>query len=59
MKCIFCGTDSSKSVSKEHIIPETLGNTTLILEPGVVCDKCNHYFAIKVEKTILNSRKIQ
>jgi hypothetical protein len=27
-----------------------LGNTKQVLPPGVVCDKCNNYFAINVEK---------
>jgi len=26
----------------EHIVSEALGNVTLILPPGVVCDRCNH-----------------
>jgi len=55
MQCIFCKQDSSTSVSKEHIIPESLGNTKHILHRGIVCDKCNNYFARKVEKPILDS----
>lgn len=27
--------------SVEHIFPESLGNTTLVLPKGVVCDRCN------------------
>ncbi len=55
MRCIFCTKDSSESTSVEHIIPESFGNTTAILPKGIVCDKCNNYFARKVEGPFLNS----
>lgn len=54
MKCIFCHKDSSKSKSVEHIIPESLGNKEHILPQGYVCDECNHYFAIKIERPLLD-----
>jgi HNH endonuclease len=53
MRCIFCKIDSSKSKSVEHNIPESLGNKEHILQPKIVCDKCNHYFSIKIEKPLL------
>ncbi len=53
MKCIFCHKDSTTSKSVEHIIPESLGNKEQILPQGYVCDDCNHYFAIKIEKELL------
>jgi hypothetical protein len=55
MRCIFCKNDSSNSKSVEHIIPESLGNTTRTLPKGVVCDTCNNYFARKVEKPFLEA----
>jgi hypothetical protein len=55
MYCIFCKNDSSTSVSVEHIIPESLGNKTHTLPRGIVCDKCNNYFARKIEKPLLDS----
>jgi hypothetical protein len=58
MRCIFCKIDASQSRSVEHIIPESLGNTTHILPVGVVCDRCNNYFARKVEKPFLTSAPI-
>ncbi len=58
MQCLFCKQDSSKSKSIEHIIPESLGNLTQTLPPGVVCDKCNNYFSRKVEKPFLESAAI-
>lgn len=53
-KCIFCGADSSESKSVEHIIPESLGNKEYVLPRGVVCDKCNNYFARKIEGPVLS-----
>ncbi len=53
MRCIFCKEISDSSRSVEHIIPESLGNTQHILAKGIVCDRCNQYFARKLEKPIL------
>ena len=53
MNCIFCQQESSNSKSIEHIIPESLGNKHHILWKGAVCDKCNNYFATKIEKELL------
>ena len=55
MRCIFCKHDSSKSKTVEHIIPECLGNQEHVLTNGVVCDSCNAYFGLKVEKPLLDS----
>lgn len=54
MQCIFCHKDASTSTSVEHIIPESLGNKHIYLPKRYVCDACNHYFAIKIEKELLN-----
>lgn len=59
MRCIFCKSPSSSSISREHIIPESLGNTDHTLPRGVVCDACNNYFARKIEKPILDSPMIR
>jgi hypothetical protein len=55
VRCIFCAEDSAESKSREHILPESLGNVDHWLAPGVVCDRCNNYFARKVEGPLLNS----
>lgn len=52
-QCIFCKQNSNNSKSIEHILPESLGNHEFILDRGIVCDKCNNYFAREVEKPIL------
>jgi len=59
MRCIFCRGDSAASKSREHIIPESLGNSSLVLPKGVVCDKCNNYFSREVEKPFLESDAIR
>lgn len=53
MRCIFCKSDSTRSRSVEHIIPESLGNREHVLPRGAVCDTCNNYFARKVEGPLL------
>lgn len=53
MRCLFCKNDSTNSKSVEHIVPESLGNKTLTLPLGYVCDTCNNYFARKVEKPFM------
>ena len=55
MKCIFCKKDTADSKSVEHIVPESLGNINHVLPKGVVCDKCNGYFALKIEKIVLET----
>lgn len=57
--CIFCKEDASTSASKEHIIPESLGGWDQILPAGIVCDRCNNYFARKVEAPILNEPSVR
>jgi len=53
MNCIFCHNVSDNSKSIEHIVPESLGNKHTVLWRGAVCDKCNNYFATKIEKELL------
>jgi len=54
MRCIFCKQDSSSSRSVEHIMPESIGSKRRVLPRGVVCDKCNNYFAREVEGPVLS-----
>lgn len=59
MRCLFCKKTSTDSMSVEHIIPESLGNKSHTLRPGIVCDKCNNYFARKVERPFLEHEAIK
>lgn len=40
-------------------MPQSLGNTRMVLIPGVVCDQCNNYFARKVEKPFMDAPRIR
>ena len=56
VNCIFCKGASDNCRSIEHVIPESLGNSKFVLPKGAVCDSCNNYFAVKVEKPVLESQ---
>jgi hypothetical protein len=63
--CLFCLKSDGGFTSREHALPESLGNQDLILPPGVVCDRCNtttlseldqllcDFFPIKMRRTML------
>lgn len=51
-KCIFCLSETAEFTTDEHILPESLGGKQL-LSSGLVCNKCQNYFGIKVEKPAL------
>lgn len=59
LRCLFCKQISDGSRSTEHIIPESLGNLSQTLPPGIVCDSCNNYFSRKVEKPFLEHESIK
>lgn len=44
IECIFC-ENSTDAKSIEHIVSESLGNTTYVMERGRVCDDCNARFS--------------
>ena len=49
-KCLFC--KKRKKVTREHIIPESLGNKHLVLK-YVICKECNNHFS-KIEDYFCN-----
>jgi hypothetical protein len=58
MQCIFCRTATLGTEPREHILPESLGNTDHVLRRGLVCGACNNYFSSKVEKPFLELPEI-
>jgi hypothetical protein len=40
-RCIYCLKEKGSFKSEEHVYPESLGNTEIILPAGHVCDTCN------------------
>jgi hypothetical protein len=59
VRCLFCKGDAATSRSEEHVIPAALGNTKLVLAPGLVCDSCNQYFAVKIEKPLMEQGRFR
>lgn len=52
--CIFCDKPND-ATSIEHIIPESFGNKTYLIERSAVCDKCNADFSSFERKALSNS----
>lgn len=50
--CLFCRRNDGGFTSREHVFPESLGNSGIVLPPGVVCDRCNNESLSKLDKDI-------
>ncbi|HEU4737588.1 MAG TPA: HNH endonuclease [Solirubrobacterales bacterium] len=50
--CLFCRQGDGGFTSFEHIFPEALGNTELLLPVGVVCDRCNNGPQAEVDEAL-------
>src|SRR5665213_2478324 len=57
--CIFCLSNKNAFTAPEHILSEALGNTQLILPPGVVCDPCNHGPLSGLDKALVEFPPLQ
>ena len=57
--CLICRRTDGGFSAQEHIIPESLGNTTKILPVGVVCDRCNNGVCSQVDNALCNFFPIQ
>ena len=55
--CIYCKTREGSFKNVEHIIPESIGNESLFLPRGYVCDECNNKMS-EVEQIFVNSLPI-
>lgn len=53
--CIFCKSVTKNERSREHIIPESMGNVDHVLPVGAICHTCNQYFARKIERPLLEA----
>jgi hypothetical protein len=63
--CLICRESDGGFTSEEHPLPESMGNTEVVLPNGVVCDTCNHerlsdldqtlceFFPLKMRRTML------
>jgi len=54
--CLFCKTEGVFQ-TKEHIVPESLGNDTDVLK-NTICAKCQNYLGREVEKPALEKTNI-
>lgn len=50
--CIICKSVENSFKSVEHIFPDSLGNSDLILEKGFVCDICNSEILSKIDEDL-------
>jgi hypothetical protein len=52
--CLFCRRSDGGFASVEHIIGETIGNDTIVLPRGVVCDRCNNGPLSRLDEELAN-----
>lgn len=63
--CLMCRRGDGGFLSDEHPVPESMGNTEVVLPNGIVCDRCNggplsdldkqlcDFFPVKMRRTML------
>lgn len=56
--CLFCRRTDGGFASREHIFPEALGNKELVLDRGVVCDRCNNGPLGAIDGALVNYQPI-
>ena len=58
--CLYCKRADRPFTSREHVIPESLGNQghggkpEIVLPRGVVCDKCNNEVLSGLDSTLID-----
>lgn len=58
-ECLYCRQTTRRFSSKEHVIPEGLGNTdsannrAIVLPAGVVCDHCNNGALSQLDQALM------
>lgn len=57
--CLICRRTDGGFTSEEHIFPESLGNTDVVLPHGVVCDRCNHEVCAPVDEALCSFLPIE
>lgn len=50
--CLFCRRGDGGFSAREHVFPESLGNSEIVLPPGVVCDRCNNETLSDLDKVV-------
>lgn len=57
-QCIYCLAKDGDFTKEEHVYPESLGNTEIILPPGNVCDSCNNGVLSTLDDFLVNHDSI-
>jgi hypothetical protein len=57
--CVFCREGDGGFDAVEHVFPESLGNKTLILPRGVVCDRCNNRTLSTLDQVLVTFMPVQ
>jgi hypothetical protein len=52
-RCLYCRKSDGGFARREHPIPESMGNRSIELPPGVVCDRCNGGVLSFLDQTLL------
>lgn len=55
--CVYCGSDTTGELNREHMIPESLGFKDLLYE-GAVCFSCNQSLNHSVDQRLLREPMI-
>ncbi len=51
--CLICRDHDGSFLSEEHPVPESLGNTEIVLPNGVVCDRCNNTVLSRLDEAVI------
>jgi hypothetical protein len=54
-ECLYCKSRVNEFSCPEHVYPEALGNTEIILPPGFVCDSCNKGVLSNLDNELVNN----
>jgi hypothetical protein len=57
-QCIYCLTTTGNFQYEEHVYPESLGNTEIVLPAGYVCDECNNGVLSDLDKHLVEQDAI-
>ena len=51
--CLYCLRSDRAFTSVGHVVPESLGNTSIMLSKGTVCDQCNNNVLARLDNALL------
>ena len=54
MNCIYCRVPTDGTEGVAHVFPEGLVSNDVTLDPGAVCDDCNHRLGAKLDAALVD-----